>query len=206
VPLLVTATISATTIITQVSALAAVVAAIATVRAVIYARRTVLESQQARADARKAHEAQIAEMAKGTAAAAEQHRVEMEDRKQFADAEALSRRVLQLERISELVLQIINVARDEHRDPPERLGAATTGSKLPAMLRRLSDAVAAFVALDGIYRERTGELARRGFGAGAQAITILGDGIDALDEIQQIRLSLGIHHAGAPTIAPPAEP
>lgn len=197
------ATISATTVITLVSAIAAVVAAFATLGAVVYARRTVLETQEARADARKAHDAQMAEMAKATAAAAKQHQAEMLDRQRFADADALSRRLVQLEAISELLRQIVNVARYEGWHEPEPLGPAISGSQLPAMLRRLGNAVAAFVALDGITPERTAELARRGFGAGSSTLKIVGDGIDALDEIQQITLSLGIRHAGPPSIAPP---
>ncbi len=197
------ASVSATTIITLASAIATVVAATATVWAVVYARRTVAEAQQGRAEAREAHAAQMAETSRATAAAAEQHRAEMDDREQFGDAEALNRRIVELERISELLLQIVDVARDEHRQPPERLGTAVTGSRLPAMLRRLQNAVAAFVALDGVYPERTAELARRGFGGGMQAITLVGEGIDALDEVQQIMLSVGVRHAGGPNVAPP---
>ena len=197
------ASVSATTIITLVSAIATVVAATATVWAVVYARRTVAEAQKGRAEAREAHAAQMAEISRATAAAAEQHRAEMDDREQFGDAEALNRRIVELERISELLLQIVDVARDEHRHPPERLGTAVTGSRPPAMLRRLQNAVAAFGALDGVYPERTGELARRGFGGGMQAITLVGEGIDALDEVQQIMLGVGVQHAGDPNVAPP---
>lgn len=111
---------------------------------------------------------------------------------------------MQLERISELLLGIVNLAREEHQHPPQPLGPALSGSRLPAMMRRLENAVAAFVALDGINPDQTSELARRGYGAGSNAMRIVGEGIEALDEIQQITLSLGIRRAGPPSISPTA--
>jgi hypothetical protein len=53
------ASVSATTIITLVSAVATVVAATATVWAVVYASRTVAEAQKGRAEAREAHTAPL---------------------------------------------------------------------------------------------------------------------------------------------------
>jgi hypothetical protein len=193
--ILTTASVSATTIITLVSAGATVVAATATVWAVIYARRTVAEAQEGRAEASAAHEAQMSEMGRAIAAAAEQHRTEMADRNQVAKTEAVGRRVEQLERMSELLLQIVDVARNEHCHPPEPLSEAVGGSQLAAMLKRLQNAVAAFVELGGSYPERTGELARRGFGRGDQAIRLVGEGVDALSEIAMITLGLGGPHA-----------
>jgi hypothetical protein len=87
VPDLYVAAISATSIVTVVSAAFTAVAAAATVVAVVYARRTVGEAHLARTESRAAHEGEIAALEQATALAAEQHKQQIREQ-QFAASAA----------------------------------------------------------------------------------------------------------------------
>jgi hypothetical protein len=177
----------------------------ASLAAVVYARKTVAESIQGRKDGGKAHREQMAELAKARqdasqqsgaqllemvnagSAAANQHAVEMDDRRRMAETEAQNRRIVQLERISELVLEIVDTARAEFRDQPPPLSPGHTGSRLYGMFRRLNNALASFAALGGDVPQpvmnfaHDGPLNARNHGA---LLSIVGNGVDALDAIQ----------------------
>jgi hypothetical protein len=53
-----------------------------------------------------ATQSQVDEVRGATSAGAEQHRIEMEDRRQVASAELLNRQLQQLSRVAEMVVQI----------------------------------------------------------------------------------------------------
>jgi hypothetical protein len=183
---MVTATISLTTVLTTVSALATVIAASAAVIALRFARATVKESQEARGANQLAHYEEMEEASRRTLAAAQQYQAEVAERAQAEAAHLIDRRLEQLERISDLLLLIVDVARDETRNPPERLGPGITGTRLPAILMRLDNAVSVLESLGGPKPAKATTLAERGFGAGSQPIQWVGDGIDALREVRSV--------------------
>jgi hypothetical protein len=183
---MVAAVISLTTVLTTVSAFATVLAAVAAVIALRFARATVKESQQARADNQLAHMEEMSEAARQTLAAAQQYQAEATERARAEAAALVDRRLEQLERISDLLLLIVDVARDETRAPPERLGPGITGTRLPAILMRLENAVSVLDSLGGPQPAKAAELAERGYGAGSQPIQWVGDGIEALREVRSL--------------------
>lgn len=194
-------------ILPSMNAGASIVAAVAALVTILYARATVREARHARRENRDAHLEEIAEMRQATNAAvaeqqaateasAAQHRAQMAERDRALEAELAVQRLTQLDRISELLLLLADVARDETRDPPAKLGPGITGTRLPGILRRLRNAITVLEALGGPELLAAGPLARRGYGAGSHAISYLGDALDALEEIDALT------RAGAPLAVP----
>jgi hypothetical protein len=124
------ATISATTFITVVSAMFTAAAAIATFAAVVYAKRTVTEARVARTESHAAHGAAMAamearsaagtdagwllgEMRAATEAAAEQHRLRMAERELSFTSERADRQLLQMQRVAQVLFDLIDAAREE---------------------------------------------------------------------------------------------
>jgi hypothetical protein len=184
----------------SVETISGVVAAVAAVGAVYFARDTVQQSIEGRKDADKHHDAQIAEMKAATVASAEQHRIEMKDRNRLAEADKRNQQLMQLDRVAELLRQIADVARDEHRNHPEPLAPGHTGSKLPIMCMRLENALHVLVGLDLPNPPKTYELAEtRGR---LSPILSVGDAVDALYEIQQLTLDVGAGQVQTTASAP----
>lgn len=195
-------------ILPSVNAGASILAAVAALVTILYARATVREARDGRRENRGAHLEEIAEMRQATTAAvaeqqaateasAAQHRVEMAERDRALAAELAVQRLTQLDRISELLLLLADVARDEARNPPERLAPAISGTRLPGILRRLRNAITVLEALGGPELLAAGPLARRGYGGGSDAVSFLGDALDALEEIDKLV------RAGGPLTVPP---
>lgn len=203
---------SAGTVIATVGTFFAAVSAGAAVAAVVFAKRTVEEATtaarqfddaqkeaerhhteammqmaQAREAARQQSMAQLMEMSSAASLDSARHHVEMEARHRIAAEEAESHRLVQLERVSELLLEIVHVARDEYRNPPPPLSPGVTGSRLFAMLRRLDNALAALAALGGEVPGRVMDFAHDApmrARSRESVLSIVGDGIAALDAIQ----------------------
>lgn len=139
--------------LTTVSAIATVVAAVAALVTIYFARKTVLESTEARRDSHNAHVEEMAETTAATKAAAAQHRAEMDERKRTFEADIVLRRLAQLEQVSELLLHLVEVARTEYFQPPEPLrlegGQVVTTTRVPAIQARLRTAVAILKKLGG---------------------------------------------------------
>jgi hypothetical protein len=198
------AAVSLTTVLTVASAIATVVAAVAALVTIHFARQTVDEARAGRRESHNYHEeemraardaaevaearhkAELRELEFGRLAGQGQHEENMAERTRASARARDEERLLQLDRISALLLEIIDVARDEARDPPEKLGAAITGTRLPAMLLRLANAVEVLRALGGPVPELAADFANSGYSAGSQAIRYLGEGIDALRDIQRV--------------------
>ena len=184
--------ISLTSVLTSVSALATVIAASAALIALRFARATVRESQEARAANQLAHHEEMEEASRRTLAAEQQYRAEVKERAQAEAAHLVDRQLEQLERISDLLLLIVEVARDETRNPPERLGPGITGTRLPGILMRLDNAVSVLDSLGGPKPTKAASLAERGYGAGSRPIQWVGDGIDALLEVRSVVSSVPV--------------
>jgi hypothetical protein len=122
------AAISATTVITVVSALATVIAAGATVVAVLYARKTVFyarktvtESEQAAQSAAERHTEQVHALDLISASAHAAHENEMRERKLAFDHDVWLRSLAQLQRVAQVLRELIDAAREERAHPSERI-------------------------------------------------------------------------------------
>ncbi len=187
-----------------VNAVAAVVAAIAALVTILYARRTVAEAKAASEDLeriRAATDAALLEQRSAAQASAAEHSAEMAERKRAISAELGVQRLAQLQRISELLLLLADVAREEERNPPEPLGPGISGTRLPGILKHLRNSITVLEALGGPRLLKAGPLAARGYGAGSQAIRFLGDAIDAFEEIDSlVRADETVRNAAPPSV------
>jgi hypothetical protein len=171
-------------------------------RAVHWARQTVKDGETASREAADRHDEQIAEMRAATTAAAAQHSAEMADRERLAAVENADRQLVQLERISDLIMDILNRAREEHINPPPNIGLGLTGSQLAPMCIRLENALAALYGRAMPSPVKARDLASRGRGAGTPASNTYAMAVDALLEIHQLTLhfaSGGVVPARVPT-------
>jgi hypothetical protein len=109
----------------------------------MHAARDAVEAAEAR------HKGELRELEFATLAGQAQHEEDMAESARASARATDQERPLQLDRISALLLEIIDVARDEARNPPTKRGAAITGTRLTAMLLRLANAVEVLRALGG---------------------------------------------------------
>jgi len=117
-----------------VSEIASVVAAVAALTTVLYARATV-----------RAGKAGLSEQRAATEAAQRGHREHMEERARAFDAELVLQRIVQVERISSVVVELMAAAHEEQNTSPR----AESGSRIPAMFNRLVVATSALSVLGG---------------------------------------------------------
>jgi hypothetical protein len=105
-------------------------------------------------------------------------------------AELALRRIAQLEVISDLMLRIVEVAREEYFHPPapvdvaEGKGQMVTTTRLPAIRIRVDAAVAAFNKLGGTALDV--KLPEPGRGEKAASLRAWGDGVSALRVIEDL--------------------
>jgi hypothetical protein len=149
--------------VSLIAAVATVVAAIAALAAIYFARETVREAVRARRESasahdtqmlqsRSAHGAQMLQMSNAMTLDSARHRQEMTERTRAFAAEMVLRRIEQAERVSELFLQLVEVAREEYFSPPAPLhetGSVMTTTRIPAILARVKIAVAILADLGG---------------------------------------------------------
>lgn len=179
--------------------MASVVAAISALVTIGYARATVREARRARKESRDAHEEEITELRSATKAAiAEQraaaeasaaaHREEMHERDRALRADLTLQRIGQVERISQLLLSLVETAREESINPPPPLSPPMPlrATKVPAMLVRLGVAVSILDSLGGPELLVANKLARQGYGGGSNPMEVVGSGLDALREIDSL--------------------
>lgn len=160
--------------------------------AVYYARDTVQLTLKGRQDARDQHEAQIAEMKAATAASAEQHRIEMEDRRRVAEADMLERQLRHLGVVIEMVLGVGNYAREIAR---QRHGTGEVSvaavAQIPSMLITVDSALAVLAALGIPTPTKTATLIELGRFAGTTITSVASMSVEALLELQQLALDVG---------------
>ena len=163
--------ISATTVVIVVSALFTAVAAVATIAAVVYARRTVGEARLTRTESHAAHAAEIAAMEQARMLAAEQHKQQISEL-QFAAAAAYAgheeqmaaqkvvfrhdlivRRLVQMQRVAEILFDLIGAAREESVHPSQRVDLGNRrllgATSIPALQTKLRIEVRILKALGG---------------------------------------------------------
>ena len=113
-------------------------------RAVHWARQTVKDGDKASRAAADRHEEQIREMKAATDAAAEQHRVEMEDRQRVASAE---RRQSQLQQIN-VLMQMVGEAEIVARESLTTKGdGVVLGTHIPSLMLQIEGALTLLNAL-----------------------------------------------------------
>ena len=167
-----------------VGGIASFVGAAAVLIAVLYARETVREARAARAEAHADHLETIREQEKATDAARDAQRVEMADRERAYQAERALQRGAQVQRIADLLLELVEVARDEDLNPPPMAsGGAFRSTRIPALVIRLRGALGHLAALGGPALETTEKLARERQ-TGDSPLTTLGDAVSSLAEIE----------------------
>ena len=129
---------------------------------------------------RNATETALAEQRTATEASEAAHREQMAERERALTAEMTVQRVAQVERISTLLLNLVDVARDEQLRPPEPLdeGSPFRATAIPAILVRLQSAVLILESLGGPRLLRPSR-SRPGYGGGSNAMAIASAGIDA---------------------------
>jgi hypothetical protein len=183
-----------------VETIAGVVAAVAAATSLYYARDTVREAVSGRDEAKRQHEEQITEMKAATAAAAEQHQAEMEDRRQAARADRLERQLRQIGVVTELVLGVGNYARDMalrfQGSSPDEPSVATV-AQVPSMMIAVGGGVAVLGALGLPDPTETAEFVRVGSHAGTLISSVANMSVGALMELQRLALDVSQGRVGA---------
>jgi hypothetical protein len=136
-----------------VNSVATVIAAAAALVTIYFARKTVEEAKQARREQHRAHGEEMSQLREAAKASAAQHRAEMDERQRAYAADLVLRRLAQLEKVSGLLLYLVEVARSEYFAPSAPLhlegGQIVTTTRLPAIQARLRTAVAILKELGG---------------------------------------------------------
>jgi hypothetical protein len=104
-------------------------------RAVHYARQTVKDGEAASEAAATRHAEQVAEMRSLLTATHNAHQEEASDRRRLYDHDLIVRRVAQMQRISDVLADLIDAARAEWTDPTPRydLGSGRMLAATPIM-------------------------------------------------------------------------
>jgi hypothetical protein len=173
-----------------VGGIAAVVAALAALITIWYARATVGEARAARQEASDAHAEEMAEQRRALQASTTAHQEQMREREQALAAEVKLQRVVQLERVAEVLTDLAGTAQAEATHPPGRPVTDQAGRRLtgiPAVLARLRAAVALLDALGGPELPTARQLGNQVGGTPAERT--LSSAIDALREIESLARS-----------------
>ncbi len=170
-----------------VGGIGAVVAAGAALITVGFAWATVREARAARREASDAHKEEMAEQRHALQASTAAHQEQMRERQRALATEIKLQRVVQLERVAEVLTDLADTARAEAIQPPGRSVSDSSGRRLtgiPAVLARLRTAVALLDALGGPNLVAAGKLARQPGGTPPE--TTRSSAIDALHEIESL--------------------
>ena len=131
--------------LTVAGQVAALIAAAAALTAILYARSTVKEARTTSAqlgEIGKAAQAGVTEQRATVETLGTAHREEMAERARALEAELVGRRLAQLERVSEVLLELVDVTQAEYVAPPYQLEPGKTLTRVPALLIRVQGAVA----------------------------------------------------------------
>lgn len=182
-----------------VGGIGAVVAAVAALITVIYARATVVAAREAREEAHRDHgqalaaereaaREAVAEQRAAIDAAAAAHREEMADRTRTFKAEIILQRIVQLERVADVLSELIEVAQQEHLNPPAQVAPPSpfTATRIPAMIQRLRTSLAILDTLGAPALPQCTQLTDQGAQMGTNKLRIVSMSIDGLREIAQI--------------------
>jgi hypothetical protein len=163
-----------------VGGIAAVVAAGAALITIGFAWATVREARAARQEASDAHAEEMAEQRRALQASTAAHQEQMRERERALAAEIKLQRVVQLERVAEVLTDLADVARIEAIHDP------TGGrmSPIPLGLARLRVAVALLDALGGPELPTARRLG--GQAGGTPPETTRSNAFDALREIESL--------------------
>ncbi len=170
-----------------VGGIAAVVAAGAALITIWYARATVGEARAARREASDAHTEEVAEQRSALQASTAAHQEQMRERERALATEIKLQRIVQLERVAEVLTDLADTARAEAIQPPGRPVTDQSGqrmTRIPAVLARLRVAVALLDALGAPRLIAAGKLGRQAGGTPPQ--TTLSSALDALREIESL--------------------
>lgn len=184
---------------TTVGGVASVVAAAAALVTIIYARATVQVAREARQEARRDHaqslaaereaaSAAVAEQRAAIEAAAAAHHEEMADRARAFEAEIVLERIVQLERIADVLSELVDVARDEHVSPPPQLAPPSPfrATRLPAMLERVRTGMSILAALGAPELPALTRLVNEGANYISNPMQLVALGRDSLVEVGRI--------------------
>ena len=160
-------------------------AAVAALVAVLYARETVIDARQARKEASADHRDQMAEERTAMEAATAAHHEEMAERRRSLDAEVTLQRIVQVERVADVLVDLMDAARAEGIAPPPFFEASTIrATRIPGLLSRLRAALALLDALGGPPLLGASGIANTGYGGGSSPTPLIGSTLDALREIE----------------------
>jgi hypothetical protein len=155
-------------------------------RAIHFARKTVTDSANASKAAADRHAEQMKQMHEATQAAAQQHRVEMDDRRLVAAAEARERQLRQLATVAEMVLQVGFAARSDPRLATVPDTPVNGNAEVPSRLIALEGALGVLAALGVEEPPETVELTRVGRHAGIALQQVANMSVGALLELQRV--------------------
>ncbi len=170
-----------------VGGIAAVVAAVAALITIGFAWATVRQASAARREASNAHTEEMAEQRRALEASTAAHQEQLRERERALAAEIKLQRVVQLQRVAEVLTDLADAARAEAIQPPGRPVTDQTGRRLtgiPTVLARLRTAVALLDALGGPELPTARKL--EGQAGGTPAETTLSSAINALHEIESL--------------------
>ncbi len=194
------ATVSLDTCLSVASALFAAIAAGAGVTAVYYAHKTVTESEEAAQAAAERHSEQINELQLVSSSAHAAHENEMRERRVAFDRDVMVRGLIQLQRVAQVLRELIDAAREERTHPSERVtdiqpGRALSSTPVQMLQVQLRIEVRILKALGGpdlsqvIRREERDDQP-----AGLQRLWF--DGVTALEKVLGF---IDVYEASQPT-------
>lgn len=168
---------------------AALVAAGFALVTIFYARSTVQEAKKTSEqldEIGKAAQSGVTEQRATVETLGTAHREEMAERARALDAELLVPRLAQLERASEVLLELVDVTQAECVAPPYQLEPGKTLTRVPALLIRLQGAVEILARLGGSELVTVKQLGRSADSGRDLLPQVRGVAIDALSEIKTL--------------------
>ena len=182
--------------------IAALVAAAAALVAIGYARATVREARLARQEAHLAHTEEVAEQRNAAEASMMAHQEETRQRREALAEEVRLQRVMQSERVAEILMRLADTAREELVNPPPQInGTPARATVIPAVLRRLGVAITLLQALGGPEVLSAMQLTRAGYRGTDSPMKMVSGAVNALDEIESLARnddSLRLRDSGTP--------
>jgi hypothetical protein len=189
---------------TVATTLFAAVAAVAGVLALWYASTTVRDAKTAAQEARDQHReqietlnaataSQVAELRRATEESAQQHRVEMTDRRSLGDAEKFERRMRQIADTINHVVELGNVARDVAHNNNEEAGRMTAASaSIPSMVIAVDGGLNVLTSLGIATPPELTEIVKACRQAGVSASEVATRSVDALLQLERLASELMI--------------
>ena len=174
---------------TAIGGLASVVAAAAALVTIIYARATVHEARQTRDESHQAHLEEMTDRRAAAETSAVMHHDEMQARDRALAAELSLQRIVQVGRVVDALLDLVDTARKELDDPPPLLSRdhPIRMTRIPHRQMQLRVAVELLDRLGGPTFAKTQELAKDAFIAdGRNPTAVISAGTTALTEINTV--------------------